>query len=196
MEAPERGAERLWVKLAEQAAERVVARRPVGEREDAAKKPLLGLREQRHVHRTLPAAQHRAQRDEQKLVEVVQARVAGPRVVQLVPAGRKLVQDTTPHARRAPNEAEAISTAPSKPPPKATTFQVRLPWARYSELLTAHDGISNLFHLRRYHVPAAQYRAARTEAFQVGPRSLPSPLRRNHGHAVLIARHRDLNPTS
>ena len=33
--------------------------------------------------------------------------------------------------------------------------------------LSAHDGISNLFHLRRHHVPAAQYRAARTEAFQV-----------------------------
>ncbi len=33
--------------------------------------------------------------------------------------------------------------------------------------LSAHDGISNLFHLRRHHVPATQYRAARTEAFQV-----------------------------
>ena len=33
--------------------------------------------------------------------------------------------------------------------------------------LSAHDGISNLFHLRRHQVPAAQYRAARTEAFQV-----------------------------
>ena len=33
--------------------------------------------------------------------------------------------------------------------------------------LSAHDGISNLFHLRRHHVPAAQYRAAQTEAFQV-----------------------------
>ena len=33
--------------------------------------------------------------------------------------------------------------------------------------LSAHDGISSLFHLRRHHVPAAQYRAARTEAFQV-----------------------------
>ena len=33
--------------------------------------------------------------------------------------------------------------------------------------LSAHDGISNLFQLRRHHVPAAQYRAARTEAFAV-----------------------------
>ena len=33
--------------------------------------------------------------------------------------------------------------------------------------LSAHDGISNLFHLRRHQVPATQYRAARTQAFQV-----------------------------
>ena len=32
--------------------------------------------------------------------------------------------------------------------------------------LSAHDEISNLFHLRRHQVPAAQYRAARTQAFQ------------------------------
>src|SRR3954470_25025903 len=31
--------------------------------------------------------------------------------------------------------------------------------------LSAHDGINNLFHLRRDHRPAAQYRAARTQAF-------------------------------
>jgi putative transposase len=32
--------------------------------------------------------------------------------------------------------------------------------------LSAHDGINNLFHLRRDHLPATQYRAARTQAFQ------------------------------
>src|SRR4051812_46699138 len=32
--------------------------------------------------------------------------------------------------------------------------------------LSAHDGINNLFHLRRDHCPARQYRAARTQAFQ------------------------------
>jgi putative transposase len=32
--------------------------------------------------------------------------------------------------------------------------------------LSAHDQISNLFHLRRDHLPADQYRAARTQAFQ------------------------------
>ena len=33
--------------------------------------------------------------------------------------------------------------------------------------LSAHDGINNLFHLRRHRVPATQYRATRTQAFQV-----------------------------
>ena len=33
--------------------------------------------------------------------------------------------------------------------------------------LSAHDGISNLFLLRRHHVPALQYRAARIKAFAV-----------------------------
>ncbi len=33
--------------------------------------------------------------------------------------------------------------------------------------LSAHDGISNLFHLRRHQLPATQYRAAQTQAFQV-----------------------------
>ncbi len=33
--------------------------------------------------------------------------------------------------------------------------------------LSAHDGINNLFHLRRHQVPATQYRAARTQALQV-----------------------------
>ncbi len=32
--------------------------------------------------------------------------------------------------------------------------------------LSAHDGINNLFHLRRHQVPATQYRAARVQAFQ------------------------------
>ncbi len=32
--------------------------------------------------------------------------------------------------------------------------------------LSAHDGINNLFPLRRHRLPAAQYRVARTQAFQ------------------------------
>ena len=33
--------------------------------------------------------------------------------------------------------------------------------------LSAHNGINNLVHLRRHQVPATQYRANRTQAFQV-----------------------------
>jgi putative transposase len=33
--------------------------------------------------------------------------------------------------------------------------------------LSAHDGINNLFHLRRHQVPATQYRADCTQAFRV-----------------------------
>jgi putative transposase len=32
--------------------------------------------------------------------------------------------------------------------------------------LSAHDGVNNLFLLRRHRLPAAQYRAARAQAFQ------------------------------
>ncbi len=32
---------------------------------------------------------------------------------------------------------------------------------------SAHDQINNLFHLRRDHVTATQYRAARTRAFEL-----------------------------
>ena len=33
--------------------------------------------------------------------------------------------------------------------------------------LSAHDPINNLFHLRRDHLTAAQYREARTRAFEI-----------------------------
>ena len=34
--------------------------------------------------------------------------------------------------------------------------------------LSAHDQINNLFHLRREHVPASEYRAERGRAFEMG----------------------------
>jgi putative transposase len=33
--------------------------------------------------------------------------------------------------------------------------------------LSTHAGINNLFHLRRDHLPAEQYRLARSQAFQI-----------------------------
>ena len=38
--------------------------------------------------------------------------------------------------------------------------------AQAQRFLSAHDGINNLFCLRRDYLPADQYRAARTQAFQ------------------------------
>ena len=41
------------------------------------------------------------------------------------------------------------------------------PPGQAQRFLSAHDQINNLFHLRRDHVPASEYRAARTQAFQI-----------------------------
>ena len=38
--------------------------------------------------------------------------------------------------------------------------------------LSAHDQINNLFQLRRDHIPADQYRAVRTQAFQTSYRQI------------------------
>jgi putative transposase len=43
--------------------------------------------------------------------------------------------------------------------------------------LSAHDQINNLFYLRRDHVTAAEYRAARTRTFRPGQKSAALPLR-------------------
>src|SRR5689334_22233311 len=45
--------------------------------------------------------------------------------------------------------------------------------------LAAHDQINNLFHLRRDHVPADRYRAARAQAFQTWAEVTACPLRRS-----------------
>jgi len=42
-------------------------------------------------------------------------------------------------------------------------------------LLSAHDGISNLFPLRRHQTPAVQYRAAKTESLAVWARIADTP---------------------
>jgi hypothetical protein len=63
-----------------------VARRPVRQPENAAQKRLFGLGEQRHVDRALATAQHRAQRDHQNLMEIMQTCVAGSRIFQALPA--------------------------------------------------------------------------------------------------------------
>jgi len=84
--------------LAEQPAEGVVAGQAVRQLEEAAQEWLLGFSELRHVHRALAATQHRAQRNDQKLVEVVQRSVSGSRVLETLPAGDKLIQGGLPAA--------------------------------------------------------------------------------------------------
>ena len=51
----------------------------------------------------------------------------------------------------------------------ANQIRRRLPRAgnKAQRFLSAHDGINNLFHLRRDHLTASEYRAARVQAFQV-----------------------------
>jgi hypothetical protein len=48
-----------------------------------------------------------------------------------------------------------------------TVRQWSLKFGQAQRFLSTHDGISNLFNLRRHQVPAAQYRAARTQTFQI-----------------------------
>jgi putative transposase len=56
--------------------------------------------------------------------------------------------------------------------------------------LAAHDQINNLFHLSRDHVPASEYRATRTQAFQTHPIMLPSLGLKPDDRIVDLARRR------
>jgi hypothetical protein len=94
--AAKRGAELRRVELAEQPAECVVAGQPGRQLEKTAQKRLLGRGEQRHIHRRLAAAQHRAQRDHQKFMKVMQRRIAGARILQILPAVNELIQTILP----------------------------------------------------------------------------------------------------
>ena len=87
-----RVAELIRVQIAKQPAERVVAGQAILQLEKAAQKRLFGLREHRHVHRTLAATQHRAQSDQQQFIEIVQTGIAAARVFQTLPTGGKLLQ--------------------------------------------------------------------------------------------------------
>jgi len=69
------------------------------ELEKPTQERLLRLRKQAHIHRALPAAQNRAQRDRQNLMKVVQRGIAGARVVQTVPAFDKAIQNNLPRRK-------------------------------------------------------------------------------------------------
>jgi hypothetical protein len=76
----------------EQPAERVVTGDAVLQLEKAAQEPFLHLCEPRLVNRALAAAQDRAQSNHQQLMEVMQSRIAGSGVLQILPTGSKLIQ--------------------------------------------------------------------------------------------------------
>jgi len=95
-EALEAIAELLRIEPAKQTAERIVARQAVFQLEEAAQERLLCHRERRHMCRALAAAEDSAQGDHQHFMVVVQAGIAGPRVLQPLPAGDKLIQDALP----------------------------------------------------------------------------------------------------
>lgn len=86
------------------------------------------LRKGKHVRRTLPAAQHGAQGDHQQFVAIVQTGIAGPRVLQPLKAGNKLVQQGLPRRlwlARARTDCRRIGQGLFG---MSREFQVRFPW--------------------------------------------------------------------
>src|SRR5664279_3620654 len=69
-----------------------MAGKTIGQREKAAQKGLLDLGKQCHVHRSLTAAQHAAERNHQQLLEVMQSSIAAARIFQPFPTRSKLFQ--------------------------------------------------------------------------------------------------------
>ena len=94
-EALKRRAELGWIELAEQPAERVMAGHAVGQLEKAAQERLFRFGEFRHVNRALTATENRAERDHQKLMKIMQTRVAASRIFQTLPALGKLFHDAS-----------------------------------------------------------------------------------------------------
>ena len=68
----------------------------VRQRQKAAQERLLRGGEFGHVDRVLPAAQHRAECNEQEFVQVMQLGIAGARVFQPFPARCELIQRSLP----------------------------------------------------------------------------------------------------
>ena len=124
----EGGTEPRRIEQPEQPTEGVVAGQAVLQLEKAAQKGLFRFREPRHRHCTLTAAQHRAERDHQQLVEVVQPGIAGARVFQTLPAGDELIQDVLPgNVSAAPEGRIDLARAAQAPVGMSRRFQVRIP---------------------------------------------------------------------
>jgi hypothetical protein len=89
-EALKRSAELPRIELSEQPAEGVVAGNAIGQLQKAPQERFFRFREFRHVDRALATAQNSAESDHQKLMEIMQTRIAASRILQDVPATGKL----------------------------------------------------------------------------------------------------------
>src|SRR3954453_7095030 len=139
-----RRAEPVWIEQPEQSAEGVVAGQTVLQLEKAAQKCLFRFRESRHGNRALPAAQHRAKRDYQQLVEVMQAGIAGARVLQTLPAGDEPIQAVLPCNPSATPEGRIdLARAGQALIGMSRRFQVRIPWIRRTLILTSAPILSS-----------------------------------------------------
>jgi hypothetical protein len=85
----EAGAKLFRIDKAEHPRERVVARNSLFELQELPKERFLLLGEQLHIGSILPAAQHRAQRDDHDLDEIMLTGVAGARVRQILETCRQ-----------------------------------------------------------------------------------------------------------
>ena len=83
------------------------------------------------------------------------AATPGPSTEDQVRQGFKLYNETCVYCHGAPGKDPVDIGKGLNPEP---------PYL--ADTVGAHDQINNLFHLRRKHLPASQYRAARTQAFQ------------------------------
>ena len=92
------GAELRRIEQPEQPAEGVVTGDALLQLEEAAQERLFRFGKPGHFHRALTTAKDSAQRDHQKLMEVVQTGIPGSRVRQPLPAADKLFQGVLPTA--------------------------------------------------------------------------------------------------
>jgi hypothetical protein len=120
-----------------QPAEGVVAGYAVLQLEKAAQRRLFRFRKPRHGNRTLTTAQHRAERDYQQPVEVVQPGIAGERVLQTLPTGDELIQAVLPgNVSATPDERIDLARAGQALIGMSRTFQVRIPCPDHPSGLT------------------------------------------------------------
>jgi hypothetical protein len=130
----EGGVEPLGIEQAERPAEGVVARDAMVQAQELPQERLLRLPEQRHVRAVLAAAEHRAERDDQQLVQVVTG-IRAARVVNTREARNEILHGLT--LRSIPC-FESIHPRPRKPKPSRISH-MRIPCTLPSPDCPDHD---------------------------------------------------------